>query len=37
MDGEIFPAHTRYRIEPLLLDISEGDFMERDFEAELKE
>jgi hypothetical protein len=29
MDGELFTAHTRYHIEPLLLDISEGDYMER--------
>jgi uncharacterized protein DUF4431 len=31
MDGEIFTAHTRYHIEPLLIDVSDGDFMERDF------
>lgn len=30
MDGEIFTASTRYHIEPLLLDISAGDFMERE-------
>lgn len=29
MDGELFTAHTRYHIEPLLLDISDGDYMER--------
>ena len=27
IDGEIFAAHTRYHIEPLLIDLSEGDFM----------
>lgn len=30
MDGEIFTASTRYHIEPLLLDISAGDYMERE-------
>ena len=30
MDGEMFTAHTRYHIEPLLLNISEGECLERD-------
>jgi hypothetical protein len=31
MDGEIFTPHTRYHIEPLLIDITDGDYMEREF------
>jgi FAD synthase len=29
VDGEVFTAHTRYHIEPLLIDITDGDYMER--------
>ena len=32
MDGEIFAAHTRYHIEPLLIDIADGDYMEREWQ-----
>ena len=29
MDGELFTAHTRYHIEPLLLSITEGEVIDR--------
>jgi uncharacterized protein DUF4431 len=32
MDGDLFIANTRYHIEPLLINIGEGDFMERNFQ-----